>query len=134
MALYVDSSALVKRYVDEPDSARCERLLLADPVWITGRHTSVEVRRNLSRLLAGDALASARQAFAADWRRMQVVELDELTCEIAADVAEATGARSLDALHLGAMSRVGKGSVSLLTFDVRQAQAARALGLTVVGA
>ncbi len=29
---------------------------------------------------------------------MNVLELDEFTCEIAADVAEATGARSLDAL------------------------------------
>jgi predicted nucleic acid-binding protein len=131
--LYVDSSALLKRYVDEPDSERCEALLLADPTWVTGRHTLVEVRRNLPRLLEGEALAAAREQFAADWRRMNVVELDELTCEIAADVAEATGARSLDALHLGALSRAGKGTLSLLTFDVRLAQAGRALGVTVLG-
>jgi len=132
--LYVDSSALLKRYVDEPDSERCEALLLADPTWVTGRHTLVEVRRNLPRLLEGEALAAAREQFAADWRRSNVVELDELTCEIAADVAEATGARSLDALHLGALSRAGKGTLSLLTFDVRLAQAGRALGVTVLGA
>lgn len=134
MPLYVDSSALLKRYVDEPDSERCEALLLADPVWVTGRHTLVEVRRNLPRLLEGEALAAAREQFEADWRRMNVVELDEVTGEIAADVAEATGARSLDALHLGAASRAGKGALSLLTFDVRLAQAARALGVTVLGA
>jgi predicted nucleic acid-binding protein len=134
VALYVDTSALLKRYVDEPDSELCERLLLSDPTWLTGRHTSVEVRRNLARLLEGDALAAAREEFAADWRRLHVIELDELTCEIAADVAEATGARSTDALHLGAMSRAGRGSLSLLTFDVRQAQAARSLGLAVLGA
>ncbi len=133
MPLYVDSSALLKRYVDEPDSERCEALLLADPTWVTGRHTLVEVRRNLPRLLEGEALAAAREQFAADWRRMNVVELDELTCEIAADVAEATGARSLDSLHLGALSRAGKGTLSLLTFDVRLAQAGRALGVTVLG-
>lgn len=134
MAIYVDSSALLKRYVDEPDSERCESYLLADPVWVTARHTAVEVRRNLARLLAADAQAAAREQFAADWRRFHVVELDELTCDIAAGLAEATGARSLDALHLGAMSRAGKGSLALLTFDVRQAQAARALGFTVIGA
>jgi predicted nucleic acid-binding protein len=134
MALYVDTSALLKRYVEEPDSALCERVLLGDPVWITGRHTSVELRRNLARLLDGEALAAAREAFSADWLRMHVVELDEVTCEIAAGIAEATGARSLDALHLGAMSRAGKGTLALLTFDVRQAQAARSLGLAVVGA
>lgn len=134
MALYVDTSALLKRYVEEPDSEVCERYLLADPVWLTARHTSVEVRRNLARLLEGEPLMAAREQFATDWRRLHVIELDELTCEIAADVAEATGARSLDALHLGAMSRVGKGSLTLLTFDLRQAQAARALGVQVVGA
>ena len=81
-------------------------------------------------MLDGEALAEAREAFSADWLRMHVVELDELTCEI----AEATRVRSLDALHLGAMSRAGKGVVSLLTFDVRQAQAARSLGFAVLGA
>ena len=134
MPLYVDSSALLKRYVDEPDSERCEALLLADPTWVTGRHTLVEVRRNLPRLLEGEALAAAREQFAADWRRMNVVELDELTCEIAADVAEATGARSLDALHLGALTRAGKGTLCLLTLDVRLARSGRALGVTVLGA
>jgi predicted nucleic acid-binding protein len=124
-------------YTFEPaamEYLRNERLLLSDLVWVTGRHTSVEMRRNLARLLDGGALTAAREQFAADWRRLHVVELDELTCEIAAGVAEATGARSLDALHLGAMSRAGRGSLTLLTFDIRQAQAARALGFTVIGA
>jgi predicted nucleic acid-binding protein len=64
---------------------------------------------------------------------MHVVELDETTCGIAADLAELTGARTLDALHLAAANRAGKGALTLLTFDIRQAQAARAVGLTVVG-
>jgi predicted nucleic acid-binding protein len=131
----VDTSALLKRYVEEPDSEACDRHLLADPVWLTGRHTAIEVRRNLMRLLDGDALSVAREQFVVDWRRLQVIELDELTCEIAAGIAEATGARSLDALHLGALTRVGgKGALSLITYDLRQAQAARALGFTVIGA
>lgn len=134
MALYVDTSALLKRYVEEPDSDLCERHLLADTVWLTARHTLVEARRCLTKLLAGASLTLAREQLSDDWRRLNVVELDELTCEIAADVAEATGARTLDALHLGAASRVGKSHLTLLTFDIRQAQAARALGFTVVGA
>ena len=134
MSLYVDSSALLKRYIAEPESDVCESYLLADPVWITARHTCVEVRRNLPRLLAGPALAEARAEFEHDWRRMHVVALDETTCDIAADLAELTGARTLDALHLAAASRVGKGAITVLTFDIRQAQAARAVGLSVVGA
>jgi len=129
LSLYVDSSALLKRYVDEPESETCERYLLADPVWITGRHTYVEVRRNLSRLLAGAALADAQAQFDQDWQRMHVVELDQITC----DIAELTGARTLDALHLAAATRAGQRAITMLTFDIRQAQAARAVGLTVVG-
>ncbi len=41
--------------------------------------------------------------------------------------------RTLDALHLAAARRLGPGSTCLLTFDIRQAQAARSLGMTVLG-
>ena len=133
MSLYVDSSALLKRYVDEPDSGTADALLRSDTSLLTARHTIVEVRRNLARLLEGRALATARAAFADDLEAISVVDLDETTCEGAAAIAEVTGVRTLDALHLAAAQRVGGPAVPFLTFDVRQAQAARALGLTVVG-
>ena len=134
MSLYVDSSALLKRYVDEPDSDSAEALLQSDPSLLTGRHTIVEVRRNLARLLDGRALNAARTAFTRDLGAISLVELDATTCEAAAAIAEVTGVRSLDALHLAAAQRIGGPAVPFLTFDVRQAQAARALGLTVLGA
>jgi PIN domain len=86
------------------------------------------------RLLDGRKLAAARSAFAADLEVLSIIELDAVTCEGAAAVAEVTGVRTLDALHLSAAQRVGGRAVPFLTFDRRQAQAARALGLTVVGA
>lgn len=135
MSLYVDTSALLKRYIEEAQSASCAEYLLADPVWITARHTAIELRRDLTRLLRGAALAAARKDFATDWRRFHVVLLDDDTCDLAAQIAEATGCRSLDALHLAAATRVGvSGSLAFLTYDVRQAQVARSLGFTVVGA
>jgi uncharacterized protein len=134
VSLYVDSSALLKRYVDEPDSETAEGLLTNDPSLVTARHTLVEVRRNLARLLDGRALTSARAAFARDVEALSIIELDAATCEAAAQVAEVTGVRTLDALHLAAAQRVGGPAVPVVTFDVRQAQAARSLGLTVLGA
>jgi uncharacterized protein len=133
MSLYVDSSALLKRYVDEPDSETAESLLRSDPSLLTARHTIVEVRRNLARLLDESDTAAARSAFNDDLQAISIVELDEVTCDTAAGIAELTGVRTLDALHLAAAQRIG-GPVPFLTFDVRQAQAARSLGLTVVGA
>jgi len=134
VSTYVDSSALLKRYVEEPDSAEADALLRADPALLTARHTIVEVRRNLARLLSGRDLVAARLAFAGDLRSFSIVELDEATCESAAMIAETTGVRTLDALHLAAAQRVSAPGVGFLTFDLRQAQAARALGLTVLTA
>jgi hypothetical protein len=134
VSTYVDTSALLKRYVEEADSSAADALLRADPALLTARHTIVEVRRNLARLLSGRPLATARAAFADDLRSISIVELDEATCESAASIAEATGARTLDALHLAAAQRVSEPGVSFLTFDLRQAQAARAIGLVVVTA
>lgn len=132
MSLYVDSSALLKRYVEEADSAAADALLRADPTLLTARHTIVEVRRNLASLLSGRRLAIARAAFVEDLPSLSIIELDESTCDQAASIAETTGLRTLDALHLAAAQRVSEPGVGFLTFDLRQAQAARSLGLTVV--
>ena len=133
MTLYVDSSALLKRYVDEPDSERAIELLVSDPALVTGRHTVVEVRRNLAQLLAPPDASAARASFTTDVKSFAIVELDAATCELAATIAEQTGVRTLDALHLGAALRLGT-AIGFLTFDVRQAVVARTLGFSVVGA
>ena len=132
MSLYVDSSALLKRYIEEPDSATASALLASDRSLLTARHTIVEVRRNLARLLDERDAAAARAVFLEDIAAFAIVELDRVTCETAADIAEMTGARTLDALHLAAARRIGGSAVPFVTFDVRQAQAARTLGLVVL--
>ena len=132
MTLYADSSALLKRYVDEPDSERAVELLSSDDELVTGRHTWAEVRRNLARLLEPAAAARARSSMVDDMAAFSIVELDAATCELAATIAEQTGVRTLDALHLGAASRLGT-ALTFVTFDIRQAQAARGLGFAVAG-
>lgn len=132
MTLYVDTSALLKRYLEEVDSERAVELLSSDPELVTGRHTIVETRRNLARLLSPTEATGAREDFANDLRSFSLVEVDDSTCELAATIAEQTGVRTLDALHLAAARRLGTGLV-FLTFDVRQAQVARTLGFVVVG-
>jgi predicted nucleic acid-binding protein len=134
MSLYVDASALLKRYIDEPDSDIANALLASDPSLLTARHTLVEIRRNLARLLDDRAATAAKSAFIDDLASFGIVELDEITCAAAADIAELTGARTLDALHLAAAQRLGGAAVPFVTFDVRQARAARILGLTVLPA
>lgn len=134
MSLYLDSSALLALYLDEEQRERCLALLLSDPQWITGRHTQVEVRRNLARRLEPAEADGARARLLEDWARTTIVELDDVTCETAAAIAEQTGVRSLDALHLAAAVRVGGDDLRFVTHDRRQASAARELGFAVAGA
>lgn len=133
MTLYVDTSALLKRYVDEHDSDLADDLMRSDPVLVTSRLTEVEVRRNLTRLLAGEVLDRQRQTFSADLDAFAIVGLDAITMGTAARIAEQTLCRSLDSIHLGAALRAGS-ATTLLTFDPRQASAARQVGIAVVGA
>jgi predicted nucleic acid-binding protein len=106
--------------------------MASDPVLVTSRLTEVEVRRNLARLLDGAALAGTRRRLSTDLDAFALVSLDAVTCNEAARIAEQTLCRSLDALHLAAALRAGR-ATTVLTFDVRQAQVARAVGLSVVG-
>jgi predicted nucleic acid-binding protein len=131
---YVDSSALAKRYVLEPDSQHAISLLEADTDWVTSAITEVEVRRVLARRVPSERVGAVRAYFLRDWERTAVVAADATTMGLAASLAEATGARSLDAVHLASAGRVSSRSMRIVTFDVRMAAVARTLGLTVVGA
>lgn len=133
MTLYVDSSALIKRYVAEDDSEAAESVLLADTEWVTGRHTFVEVMLAIHRRLGDSERTVASAAFDRDWERTFVVALDETVCRRAAELGIAAGARSLDALHLAAAERAGGRSIPIITFDVRLGHTARSLGFGVIG-
>lgn len=133
MTTYVDSSALLKNYFAEPDSSVAERLLRSDSVLVTSWVTIVEVRRNLARVLRGAELREAKEQFAADLDAMALVAVDESVCRAAAQIGEQLGVRSLDAIQLASAQRLVIPSLPFITFDLRQAQAARSLGFTVLG-
>ena len=133
MTTYVDSSALTKLYVDEPDSALAVDILGVDPVLVTSTLAIVEVRRALSRHFAGINLVRARELFEADIDSLALVNPTESMWRYAADIAEELGVRSLDAIHLAVSKRLEIPALRFVTFDIRQAQAARMLGLNVAG-
>jgi predicted nucleic acid-binding protein len=132
--IYVDTSALLKRYVAEHDSDDAERFLAADPVLVTSWVTLVELRRNVARHAGGSELRRLRRQIHDDVDQFALVSVDEGVSEAAAEIAEQLGVRSLDAIHLGSARRLMVPTLTFLTFDLRQAQAARSLGFTVLGA
>jgi uncharacterized protein len=132
VTLYVDSSALLKRYVDEHDSDAAIELMTTDPVIVTSRITEIEVRRNLARLLDAPSLDAARRQFAVDLDAFALMSVDATICNDAARIAEQTLCGSLASVHLASAARAGSSTI-VLTFDIRQAAAARSIGLSVVG-
>ena len=134
MTLYAEASALLKLYLEEPQSPVADELLRSDSSWVSVCFGAVEVRRNLARALSGDSLVRAQAAFRDDWAGVLTVHVDDAASDRAAELAEATGLRTLDALHLEAAERAGAadGLLSIVTFDRRLAGAARSLGWNVL--
>lgn len=133
MTSYVDSSALLKLYIAEPDSPTALALLESDPVLVTSWLSQVEVRRNLARVLDG-TLIKARQQCDLDFDLLALITLDEPRWRAAADIAEELGVRTLDAIHLACAQKLNINPLTFVTFDIRQAQVARRMGFTDVGA
>ncbi len=122
---YVDSSALVKAVVEEPES----RLLLR---WLKGKGQLVAcelVRVEAVRAVRGSdpsAVPRAREAIAT----LTLIRLDDSLYDAAADLEPAT-LRSLDAVHLAAALSLGGTLAGVVTYDLRMTEAATTLGLHV---
>ena len=134
MSVYLDASALAKRYTTaELDRDAAERILLDDPAWVTARHTYVELHSAISRSVGERELGAALGLFHDDWMRVAIVELDAELCVAAGSIATSLGVKALDALHLAAAERAGGVALPFVTFDRKQGHAARQLGFTVFG-
>jgi uncharacterized protein len=133
VTVYADASAMLKLYLDEPDSEVARGILREDPVWISSCVTTIEVRRNLRRLLDDDSFEEARSVFELDWSEALSLEIDDATAARAAALSERTGVKSLDAIHLeGALRAGAPDGVPIITFDRGLATAVRSLGWRVL--
>lgn len=128
MRLYLDSSALVKRYVDEEGSDEVEAAMDEARRWETCRIGYVETTRALARY--GDEAAFGRFQF--EWPSFNVVELDLTVAEDAAELAPVTALRALDAIHLAAALVNADRDLTVATWDKRLHRAARDRGLTLL--
>ncbi|MBM4407391.1 MAG: type II toxin-antitoxin system VapC family toxin [Chloroflexi bacterium] len=131
MTIFLDSSALAKRYIAEPGSPRVLAIMAADTAWAASALALPETKRALCRSVStADALVSREAALRADWKAFDVIDVDADLLKRAAEIACTQGTRTLDSIHLAAAERLGP-ELTFVTFDARQAAAARAMGLVV---
>jgi uncharacterized protein len=126
--LYLDASALVKRYVEEEGSELVRSAMADASDWFICRIGFVETVRAVG-LSAGSRVAAAVRR---EWSAFGVIEVDAALAEHAAELTLAHQLRSLDALHFAAALLLPKDAVTVVTWDVRLHRAARDSGLRVL--
>jgi uncharacterized protein len=117
--VYLDSSALVKLVVSEPETPALRAFLAQWPHRISSTLARVEVLRAVKRARAA---ASVRQRAMRVLARVAMVNIDEPVLVAAARLGPPE-LRTLDAIHL-ATARSVEEIAGIVTYDVRLARAA----------
>src|SRR5918996_6434201 len=121
-ATYLDSSALVKLAVREPESLALRRYLRRRQPLVSTALARTEVLRAL--LPAGDEAMSRGRAVL---QRIDLVRVNDRILNTAG-VLRPAELRSLDAIHLATAQELGAELKALVTYDDRMATAAKQLG------
>ena len=137
MIVYLDASALVKRYVAEAGSVEVEALIREARLAGTAMVSRAEVVAGLARAMRTRAVtpevaSKAREAFQADWESMVRVQVGAALAARAATLAWEQGLRGYDAVHLAAAlvwRETLDEPVTLATYDRELWRGALASGL-----
>ena len=123
--IYLDSSALVKLAVAEPESRALRRSLQRQRPRVTSALARTEVARAMMPF-GFDAVARGEAVL----RRVEIVRINDRILRLAGSL-EPSELRSLDAIHLATAQLIGSDLKWIVTYDERMAEAAQALGLSV---
>lgn len=124
---YIDSSALIKLLVRQPETASLEADLAQRDGLLMSRLGAVECRRAAARVSTRRVL----QAFEQLLEAVYMLDISPAILNRAAEIAQPR-VRSLDAIHLATALSIDDPELELITYDDRMADAARANGLRVV--
>lgn len=139
--LYLDSSALVKRYVAEDGTDLVQAAIRQDPYVATSLISAVEVRAALAaaaragRISGTNGLGRLVTTFRQDWQHHIVVGVDPALVDSAGELAERHALRGYDAVQLAAAlvaAASAAGPIGFGTFDAALRRAAAAEGLALL--
>jgi hypothetical protein len=122
-AAYLDSSAVVKLVIAEPESAALRQYVRRRRPLVSSALARTEVLRAL--LSFGEvALSRGRRVL----RTIELMRISDRVFDAAGTLLPAE-VRSLDAIHLATAQQLGDDLGVVVTYDVRMADAAAKLGL-----
>lgn len=129
--LYLDSSAIVKLAVREPETAALEAELSQWQLCATSSITAIEVRRATARARKQQhGVLSPRDVSAVLSTTVEMV-LTEHVHQTASTLAPPE-LRTLDAIHVASALALGDDLAGLVTYDVRMQRAAARYRLSVL--
>lgn len=120
LPVYLDTSALVKLVVLEPETDALRDALARWPDRVSSALAAVELHRALRRRRASAATRTRADAVLAGLVR---VRIDEAVLALASVFKDAT-LRALDAIHLATALSLGDHPDAFITYDARLARAA----------
>ena len=134
MNVFLDSSALAKRYIQEPGSDRLEEILssassLGVCVICVSEVVSALCRRRRERKLSRQQYLKAKQALFEDIEDSSMVNVTDRVLARAVELLERWPLRSSDSLHVASAAEWS--AELFVSADERQCAAARAYGLQV---
>jgi len=128
LPVYVDSSALLKLVLSEPERPALEQALSRWPDRISSVLLPIECRRIVLR--AGNP-PEVVDRLEKELSGVTLIRLEEAVQTLAGAIGPPR-LRSLDAIHLASALSVGDYPEAFVTYDDRLADAARAVGLNVL--
>ena len=129
--LALDSSALLARYLGGPARQVVLDAMAADDDWCASALVLSEVLALTERAASLESERDAiRRAVRDDWERINVVPIDQVCLDRAAEIGRTQPVRTVDAIHLAAADRLPR-PVTFCTFDPRQIPVAISLGFDV---
>ncbi len=127
-ALYLDSSAIVKLILPEPETRALVARLDHDPEVLSSALARAEVLRAMKRIRATPATRSQAERVLG---RIALVRIDDAVLDRAAAIDPAE-LGSLDSIHLATALGIGERLDGMITYDSRLGDAADRAGLPVL--
>ena len=132
-SLYVDTSAMMKIYVDEEFAEQCKKIISEYSEIYLSQIGVTETLINLRKRLSTQEFAMAARLFEIDIATFNIIDFNEQISYSAVAISEGTSLATLDAIHLASAMRIRDAGIDFLTYDTVQRKAAKSLGLKTPG-
>jgi uncharacterized protein len=122
MVVYLDTSSMVKLYVEEDESVKVESLVRSSEILATSIVAYAEARAAFARRFREGAFTSRehkriKEFFDKDWSSYLILTITDDMIKLAGNLAEKHALRGFDSIHLASALTLKREISSTITFS-----------------